>query len=471
MNDQAKFFWENRPTSATQALHDVMAERHRQVMVEGWTAKHDDEHDTGEMARAAACYALHAGSCFAWPQESYQHADPHHGDPAVQDTLWPWDMDWWKPKNPRRDLVRAAALLLAEIERLDRAAGAQEVPRVFQQEECPDCEGQGTEGEEIPSGDPMQPPDIQGCPTCGRVKRAVPRSPSEDAQTVANVADVLRRAGESPEAAELAREGVAAMRAGGELLVEMPSQSLYDFALPGDFWDPEAPTEEESWAEYDSWFPIAPIPWTEAYRVSVPGGLDVYDGRNNVVGHIKGRDDDGASGDGGMRAALVRLSRALGHPNPVDAAEGQCVEAALIELATQRIAGATPVPPSQSDPLALRLADLVNTSQDLKGDLWKLIYELRGAAGVTVRPTLAELDAVAEEIADAAYSADYNAAPAIKELVRRALGVAAPGLQHVNLLCRKHEGVGIKVDLSQPHPFVDCPHCAADGVGVEGHKP
>lgn len=37
---------------------------------------------------------------------------------------WPrsWSRAWWKPKNPRRDLVRAAALLIAEIERLDRRA-------------------------------------------------------------------------------------------------------------------------------------------------------------------------------------------------------------------------------------------------------------------------------------------------------------------------------------------------------------
>jgi hypothetical protein len=31
--------------------------------------------------------------------------------------------EWWKPTNRRRDLVKAGALILAEIERLDRAAG------------------------------------------------------------------------------------------------------------------------------------------------------------------------------------------------------------------------------------------------------------------------------------------------------------------------------------------------------------
>lgn len=106
----------------TDAARDMLAERRRQVEAEGWTPKHDDEHDKGEMARAAACYALHAGSCFAWRADAYQSAKPHEGNPAAQDSLWPWDMQWWKPKDPRRDLVRAGALILAELERLDRAA-------------------------------------------------------------------------------------------------------------------------------------------------------------------------------------------------------------------------------------------------------------------------------------------------------------------------------------------------------------
>ncbi|OMW45735.1 hypothetical protein AQ808_23975 [Burkholderia pseudomallei] len=110
-----------RVASLTDAARDMLAERRRQVEAEGWTPKHDDEHDKGEMARAAACYALHAGSCFAWRADAYQSAKPHEGNPAAQNSLWPWDMKWWKPKDPRRDLVRAGALILAELERLDRA--------------------------------------------------------------------------------------------------------------------------------------------------------------------------------------------------------------------------------------------------------------------------------------------------------------------------------------------------------------
>jgi hypothetical protein len=34
-----------------------------------------------------------------------------------------WPTDWrWNPADPRRNLVKAGALILAEIERIDRAA-------------------------------------------------------------------------------------------------------------------------------------------------------------------------------------------------------------------------------------------------------------------------------------------------------------------------------------------------------------
>lgn len=88
-----------------QAWLDVQAERRRQITAEGWTPEHDDEHSHGEIAQAAGCYALHAGGI----QNGWA-------------LFWPWDEQWWKPTTTRRDLVKACALGLAEIERLDRAA-------------------------------------------------------------------------------------------------------------------------------------------------------------------------------------------------------------------------------------------------------------------------------------------------------------------------------------------------------------
>ena len=94
--------------TVTAAAADVLAERKRQVTAEGWTPGHDDEYEHGELADAAGCYALSS--------ELFDCA----GEPPRP---WPWPDEWWKPTNRRRDLVKAGALILAEIERLDRAAG------------------------------------------------------------------------------------------------------------------------------------------------------------------------------------------------------------------------------------------------------------------------------------------------------------------------------------------------------------
>ncbi|WP_220427601.1 ead/Ea22-like family protein, partial [Klebsiella pneumoniae] len=94
--------------TVTAAAAAVLAERKRQVAAEGWTPGHDDEYEHGELADAAGCYALSS--------ELFDCA----GEPPRP---WPWPDEWWKPTNRRRDLVKAGALILAEIERLDRAAG------------------------------------------------------------------------------------------------------------------------------------------------------------------------------------------------------------------------------------------------------------------------------------------------------------------------------------------------------------
>jgi len=90
----------------------IAAERNRQIEVEGWTAEHDDEHGGGELAMAAASY------CVAEDMRK-EYRDIDSGPPA---SMWPWDEEWWKPTpdDRIRELVKAGALIVAEIDRLQR---------------------------------------------------------------------------------------------------------------------------------------------------------------------------------------------------------------------------------------------------------------------------------------------------------------------------------------------------------------
>lgn len=87
------------------AIDDLAAERKRQIEGERFGAEHDDRHTNSELAAAAACYAVARDSGRLGPMSGW----------------WPWEPEWWKPKSRRQNLVKAGALIIAEIERLDRA--------------------------------------------------------------------------------------------------------------------------------------------------------------------------------------------------------------------------------------------------------------------------------------------------------------------------------------------------------------
>lgn len=82
------------------AAADVLAERHRQVTVKGWTPEHDDTYIGCELAAAAISYI----------------------EPMEAENYWPadWHDGSFRPSDYRRNLVKAMALLLAELERVDR---------------------------------------------------------------------------------------------------------------------------------------------------------------------------------------------------------------------------------------------------------------------------------------------------------------------------------------------------------------
>lgn len=95
----------------------IAAERERQIDEEGWTVDHDDDHVRDQMALAAMCYACPDGLDLRSP------GNPWKGNPPIG---WPWDARWWKPSpdDRIRELVKAGALIAAEIDRLQRGESA-----------------------------------------------------------------------------------------------------------------------------------------------------------------------------------------------------------------------------------------------------------------------------------------------------------------------------------------------------------
>jgi Asp/Glu/hydantoin racemase len=75
----------------------------------GYTAAHDDDHADGSIADAAACYA----------------------SPNAPLKLWPWRCAPPDQSDRRERLVDAAALCIAEIERMDRAGVEQDIIRTY----------------------------------------------------------------------------------------------------------------------------------------------------------------------------------------------------------------------------------------------------------------------------------------------------------------------------------------------------
>ena len=94
------------------AIESVLAERKRQIKEEGWTSQHDAERQPDELATAGALYAL-PEMCRNWASRPFG---------VFIDWVWPFESAAWKPtpSDRRRELVKAAALIIAEIDAMDR---------------------------------------------------------------------------------------------------------------------------------------------------------------------------------------------------------------------------------------------------------------------------------------------------------------------------------------------------------------
>jgi hypothetical protein len=99
-----------KPELTTKAAYDVLSERERQITAEGYLPSRDDGYVNQELAKAGAIYAMSSFS----PDVLREPIFPDY---------WPWKNGEFKPGTAREDLVKSAALLIAEIERMDRKTG------------------------------------------------------------------------------------------------------------------------------------------------------------------------------------------------------------------------------------------------------------------------------------------------------------------------------------------------------------
>lgn len=122
-------------------LELIALERMRQIEVEGWTAEHDAGHAEGQLMEAAGCYTAHALSklreekahtnqsplakfqTYDFGEQDFLVTSGDRGDRRIRKAGWkdgwPWSLNWWKPSSdPIKDLVKAGALIAAEIDRL-----------------------------------------------------------------------------------------------------------------------------------------------------------------------------------------------------------------------------------------------------------------------------------------------------------------------------------------------------------------
>lgn len=84
-------------------IQEIEAERRRQVD-KGFTPEHDDTHTNHQLLRAASAFMC--SDIQYWPSD---------WDDSFDSTLATLG------KNKRRDMIKGIALMVAEVERLDRA--------------------------------------------------------------------------------------------------------------------------------------------------------------------------------------------------------------------------------------------------------------------------------------------------------------------------------------------------------------
>jgi hypothetical protein len=100
------------PEADLQALLLIGRERVRQIKAEGYDTGHDDKYQKGELAIAAAAFAVDAANRSASSAHTRQ----------IADDLWPWSPGDRKPADAQRNMEKAGACGVAELARIIRAS-------------------------------------------------------------------------------------------------------------------------------------------------------------------------------------------------------------------------------------------------------------------------------------------------------------------------------------------------------------
>lgn len=87
-------------TLITKGADLIREERRRQIEQEGYDARHDHDELLNRLVAGAIAYAI---------------VDI---DRREAEAWWPWDFGSWKPKDRKRNLVRAGALIAAAIDKM-----------------------------------------------------------------------------------------------------------------------------------------------------------------------------------------------------------------------------------------------------------------------------------------------------------------------------------------------------------------
>lgn len=90
----------------------ISRERKRQILNERRGPRDDMQYKDEELLRAAICYAMSS-------------LDDDRGASVDLAEFWPFGHKWWKPRSREENLVRAGALIAAELDRMRNVAEMQ----------------------------------------------------------------------------------------------------------------------------------------------------------------------------------------------------------------------------------------------------------------------------------------------------------------------------------------------------------